>query len=135
MEVSWHLCHCWWSTMVQLIEWLSGKLELFRLRTGRLWLQHSFDICNGNRKSIFFFLQSLCYIACATVGKGREKSKTTYKSEQNTRGPNFHLVSFVCKRFLPTCRPTVTPTSQPARFCHQIIFKDLFNQKISAPPR
>ena len=58
-EVSWH-CHWWWSTMVQLIEWLSGKLELFRLRTGRLWLQHSFDICNGNRKSTFFLSQSEC---------------------------------------------------------------------------
>ena len=46
--------------MVQLIEWLSGKLELFRLRTGRLWLQHSFDVCNGNRKSIFFLSQSEC---------------------------------------------------------------------------
>ena len=74
--------------MVQLIEWLSGKLELFRLRTGRLWLQHSFDICNGNRKSIFFLSQPECYVFmlhCATVGKGREKSNTTYKIEH----PNY----------------------------------------------
>ena len=125
--------------MVQLIEWLSGKLELFRLRTGRLWLQHSFDICNGNRKSIFFFLQSLCYIACATVGKGREKSKTTYKSEQNTRGPNFHLVSFVCKedfQKVPSYLPAHCDNNHPTHpFFHQIIFKDIFNLKLSAQPR